>query len=88
MHPDTGLATRQTREEQWSIHPDNPLSMKGVCEWMTFMERGDWKLKTIAGSQMTCTATSWKISACLQAYEGEQLIFKKEYAAEIPRNYM
>ncbi|MDR0253796.1 MAG: CocE/NonD family hydrolase, partial [Brucellaceae bacterium] len=88
MHPDTGLAAGQTREEQWSIDPDNPLSMKGVCEWVTFMERDDWKLKTIAGAQMICTETTWIISGRLQAFEGEKMVFEKDYSAEIPRDHM
>lgn len=87
-HPDTDLATRQTRQEQWSILPDDPLSMQGTCEWMTFMERGDWKLKTIATAQMTCTEKLWIVSARLQAFEGEALIFEKDYHKEIARNQM
>ena len=36
-HPGTGLATRQIREEKWSIAPDDPLSMTGDSTWICDM---------------------------------------------------
>lgn len=87
-HPDVGLQTRQSREEQWSVLPDDPLSMQGTCEWVTYMQRDEWQLKTIATSQLTCTEKLWIIAGRLEAYEGETLVFERDYHKEIARHHM
>jgi predicted acyl esterase len=76
-HPDTGLSTRQLREELWSIAPDDPLSMSGISTWTCDMQRPGWFVRTVATARIGCTASHWVISASVAAYENEQPIFEK-----------
>jgi predicted acyl esterase len=76
-HPDTGLSTRQLREETWSIAPDDPLSMSGISTWTCDMQRPGWFVRTVATSSIACTAKDWIISASVIACEGETEIFRK-----------
>jgi putative CocE/NonD family hydrolase len=87
-HPDTGLATRQIREEVWSIQPDDPLSMTGDCTWISDMRRPGWFLRTVSTSRISCTAEDWLISASVTTYEGEDQIFEKTFEKAIPRDLM
>ncbi|MGM4915168.1 CocE/NonD family hydrolase [Rhizobium sp. 768_B6_N1_8] len=88
-HPDTGLSTRQVRDETWSISPDDPLSMTGISTWTCDMQRPGWFVRTVAVSAISCTAKDWVISASVIAYEGETRIFEKIFEKKrIPRDLM
>lgn len=87
-HPGTGLATRQRREESWSISPDDPLSMTGTCIWTCDMSRARWSVRTVSTANIACTAKDWLISASVLAYDGEKQIFEKTFEKAIPRDLM
>jgi len=87
-HPGNGLATRQLREELWSISPDDPLSMTGVSTWTCDMRRPNWFVRTISTARIACSASEWLISAEVKAYEDEVQIFEKTFEKRIPRDFM
>jgi len=87
-HPGTRLATRQIREELWSIEPDDPLSMTGVSTWTCDMQRPGWSVRTVSTSRIACTAKDWLISASVTAYEAEKQVFRKTFEKVIPRDLM
>lgn len=87
-HPGTGLATRELRDEVWSIAPDDPLSMAGTSVWTCDMHRGDWFVRTVTISKIRCTKTDWQITGTVIAYEAEQQIFEKVFEKVIPRDLM
>lgn len=78
-HPGTGLATRQVRDEVWSISPGDPMSMTGTSVWTCDMQRPGWFVRTVSTSRIACTATDWVISASVIAYEGETKVFEKTF---------
>ncbi|KQT64092.1 MULTISPECIES: CocE/NonD family hydrolase [unclassified Aureimonas] len=87
-HPDTGLSTRQVREETWTIAPDDPLSMVGETRWSTEMQRADgWTVTTRTLASLSCTATDFHISAEARAYEGEREVHVKTWDTAIPRDF-
>ncbi|KXF75862.1 peptidase [Paramesorhizobium deserti] len=87
-HPDTGLATRQIRDEDWAITPGDPHSMTGISTWICEMRRGDWSVRTVCRARLACTHEDWLLSAHVRAYEGETLIFEKGYEKQIARDFM
>lgn len=87
-HPDTGLSTRQIREEAWSITPGDPLSMSGTSTWTCDMVRPGWTVRSVATSTMTCTETEWLIEAHVTAHEGEALVFERHFERRIARDFM
>jgi putative CocE/NonD family hydrolase len=86
-HPDTGLATRQVREEFWSIAPDDPLSMTGTAIWTCDMARPGFEVRTVATTSMSCTETEWLIAIEVEAYDGDELIFERHEETVIPRDF-
>lgn len=86
-HPDTGLATRQVREEFWSIAPDDPLSMTGTAIWTCDMARPGIEVRTVATTSMSCTETDWLIAIEVEAYDGDELIFERHEETVIARDF-
>jgi hypothetical protein len=88
-HPDTGLSTRQVRDESWTIAADDPLSMVGETRWSTEMRRADgWVVTTRTLASIACSATEFHISAEARAYEGETEVHVKSWKTSIPRDFM
>lgn len=86
--PGVGMIHGEVRDEVWSISPGDPLSMTGRTEWVTEMQRGEWSVRTLCTTEMRCTKEDWLISAKVSAWEGEDLLIEREYARQIPRNFM
>lgn len=87
-HPGTGLATRQLRDERWSIRDGDPLSMIGTSEWTCDMQRPGWFVRTVCRASIACTAADWLISAEVKAFEGETEVFSKSFEKRVPRDFM
>ena len=87
-HPGTGLATREVRDELWSIADGDPLSMTGTATWTCDMQRDNWFVRTLSTASIACTATDWLISANVRAFEGETQIFEKRFEKTVPRDFM
>jgi putative CocE/NonD family hydrolase len=87
-HPDTGLSTRQLREEVWSISDNDPTSMTGRSVWTCDMSRPGWSVRTVSMAKLSCTKTDWLISASVLAYEDHEQVFEKTWEKVIPRDMM
>ena len=83
---DHGLVTGSVAREWWSIHPDDPLSATARTHWTTENGRGDWSIRTESFATMTSDADAFHLTARLEAYEGEELIFEKDISQSVPRD--
>ncbi len=81
-----GLATGSVCVEAWSIHPDDPLSATARFDWEETMTRGGWAVKTKCFSALRASSDTWHLTARIEAYEGESLVFEKDFARDIPRD--
>ena len=88
VHPQNGLRTQEIRNEDWSIDPNDALSMKGDIDWSIRLERDGWSVSTKTTTTMRCTNKDWIITASVTAFEGEQEIFAKSFEQRIPRDFM
>ncbi len=85
---DHGLINGSTARERWDIHPDDPLSARGTCHWTDELERGDIRLRTETHSAMWADATHFHLSARLEAYENDRLIYERDLTDSIARDHM
>jgi putative CocE/NonD family hydrolase len=83
-----GLISGSCARERWSIHPDDPLSAKGVCQWTDELERGDIRLRTETRCEMHADANSFFLAARVEAYEGDVLVYERDIKDEIPRDHL
>ena len=88
VHPQNGLRTQEIRNEDWSIDPNDPLSMKGDIDWNIRIERDGWSVSTKTTTTMRCTNKDWIIAASVTAFEGDREIFAKSFEQRIPRDFM
>ncbi|KIN61756.1 X-Pro dipeptidyl-peptidase family protein [Sulfitobacter noctilucae] len=83
---DHGLIAGSIARERWSIHPDDPLSATGHCHWTEELERDGTALRTETTSTMTSDATHFHLTARLEAYENDILIYERDVTDRIPRD--
>jgi hypothetical protein len=87
-HPDNGLATRDIREETWSITLGDPLSATGSSHWTCITEREGWSTKTLASSTLSCTETDWIVTASVEGFENGRSVFSRQKEKKIRRDMM
>nr|WP_254007614.1 CocE/NonD family hydrolase [Rhizobium sp. L1K21] len=87
-HPQTGLATRQIRDETWSITTNDHLSSVGEAVWTCDMSRPGWFIRTVCRTKLACTDTEWLLTASVAAFEDEEQIFERVFEKRIPRDFM
>ena len=85
---DHGLINGSIARETWTIHPDDPLSAGGVCHWTDETERDGVRMRTEARCEMWSDASYFHLSARLEAYENDQLVFDKDISESIARDHM
>ena len=83
---DHGLTTGEVARETWSIHPDDPLSARGKTHWTQTLSRGDWSVRTEAVARMWSDATHFHLSARIEAYAGEDLVYARDVTDSVVRN--
>ena len=83
---DHGLIAGGCAREWWTIAPDDPLSAQGRTHWTEEMERDGIVLRTESFAQMSSTVDSFVLTARLEAYENDALIFSKDVEESIARD--
>ncbi|MFN0116583.1 MAG: CocE/NonD family hydrolase [Paracoccaceae bacterium] len=83
-----GLVTGESMAERWEIRADDPLSARGSVRWEQRLSRGDWRIRTEAETEMTATGTALRMTARLRAWEGEALVFEREWDESVPREFV
>ena len=83
---DHGLISGSVARERWDIHPDDPLSAKGHCVWEDELERGDIRLRTKTQCTMWADDNSFHLSAKIEAWENDVLLYTREESDLIARN--
>ena len=82
-----GMRTRHTHEECWSISPDDPTSYQAASTYICYMQRGDWKIKTVSESSLQCNAENYQIKASVVAWQGDEEIHSRNWDRTISRYY-
>ncbi len=80
-----GMTTWACGRENYSIHPDDPLSARQECHWSEERSRGDWKVRTETYSAMTASKTHWHVTGLLEAYEGDVKILTRSWDKKVRR---
>ena len=71
----------------FSILPGDPLSATASLLWRKEFGRDDWKVSIQADTQMSVSKSHFIIKATLDAFEGEDRVFSKQWDCEIPRDH-
>lgn len=85
---DHGLIGGSVARERWAIHPDDPLSARGACHWTDERGRDGRMLRTETRCEMWSDATRFHLSARIEAYENDNLLYHRDIADSIPRDHL
>ena len=82
-----GLATGSIGRETYRILPDDPLSARMETHWTETLRRDDWSVRTETTAVQTADRDNFHIVARLEAYEGDKLIFSRDWDETVPRDF-
>jgi putative CocE/NonD family hydrolase len=85
---DHGLVNGGIARERWTIDPADPLSARGVTHWTATLSRDGWSVRTETFSAMRSDATTFHLTGRIEAYEGDELVFERNFAEAIPRDHI
>jgi len=85
-YDDIDLVAEARSTERYRIVDDDPLSCEAEVTWTWLFERADWKIRTEMRTKVTCDKRDFVVTARLEAYEGEERVFERDFAERIRRN--
>jgi putative CocE/NonD family hydrolase len=81
-----GLEKSHLMESLYRIRDDDPLSAQAEVKQTYEMGRQDWRVRIESSAAMTASAADFHLTARLEAYEGEDRIFTRDWDTRIPRD--
>ncbi|WP_292285298.1 CocE/NonD family hydrolase [Marivita sp.] len=82
-----GLVSGGVSRERWTIRPDDPLSARAETHWTQETEREGLILRTETYAQMSSDAQDFHLSARIEAYENDILVYERDVADKIARDH-
>jgi len=83
---DHGLVNGSIVRETWTIHPDDPLAASGKTHWTQTLSRNGWSVRTETLAEMRSDAQNFIVGARIEAYEGNKLVFERNFEEIVPRS--
>ena len=85
LDTETGLITESAVSERWEITPTDPASAQVEITWTRSLGRGDWEVSSKVVTQMRGEADAFVVHQHVEAFEGTQKVFDRQYSDTIPR---
>ncbi|MDI5921942.1 CocE/NonD family hydrolase [Halomonas sp. LR5S13] len=82
---DSGIEVATCAVETYRSRDDDFASLEGTTLWERSLKRGDWEVLTVTRTVLTSTAGEFRLHATLDAYEGEQRVYSRNWDVAIPR---
>ena len=83
-----GLEVASSKTQIFHVEDHDPLSARGETLWTKEMARGDWRISTRTRIVMTATKTHFRLTAELDAWEGDQRVYARNWDQTIPRDHV
>ncbi len=80
-----GLIVRSASEKTFRIRPEDPLSARMETHWTEELGRGDWRARIETYTRHEATRTHWIIWGLIEAFEGEEQVFRREWNERVER---
>jgi hypothetical protein len=83
---DTGVEIGRWVQERLTIAEGDPLSAETEMGSIFTYAKGEWRTKVHGRCALRATRTTWLLSADLEAWEGDALVFSRHLEVPIPRD--
>ncbi len=85
---DIDLTLTRRAYERYSWVGDSFDSVRGENEWTMRFTRDGWDVETVTRTVLTSNPSEFELHATLDAYEGGQRVFSKNWQHTIPRDHV
>jgi hypothetical protein len=82
------LETTEVSSEVLSICDPEPNSAESTAKWQIGLARDDWRIRIETMTRLSSNPDCFRLEAKLDAFEGDEKIFTREWLTEIPRDHM
>ncbi len=87
-NPHHGLEVGSTVEQVFAINPEAPSSARAEAYWRYTFARGAWRARIDTGTTMTADLRNFHLTRRVEAYEGDTLVFERDWQESVPRDCM
>ena len=81
-----GLVGGEIARETFTIDPDDPLSARMETHWTETFGRGDWYMRVETRTTLTADQNTFFIQSELEAFEGDERIYHRNWNRAVPRD--
>ena len=85
-HLHTGMIVQDVSRETFSVHPSDPNSAEGICDWVMRYARDGWKAEVDARVRVKALREHWHITASLVARDADGVVAERTWDEAIPRD--
>ena len=82
---DLDLTVAHRAVERYTVVGSDTSSAQGTTTWERSLERGDWRVRTVTTTTLTCDPDDFHLHATLDAYEGDRRVHAANWSRTIPR---
>jgi putative CocE/NonD family hydrolase len=82
------LEIRAAGEDRVGIREDDPLSCWAESVRVAEHGRGDWQVRMEGHLRLEATIDTWRLTARLEAAEGDETVFARSWDVSIPRDHI
>jgi len=86
--PGIDLDVRRRAHEWYRWTGDDFGSVRGEVAWTMGFSRGDWSVTTVTRTTLTSDDTAFHLHAELDAYEGGERVYARNWRERIPRDHL
>ncbi|WP_405233085.1 CocE/NonD family hydrolase [Lentisalinibacter salinarum] len=85
---DIDLTVGYTVRKTFRINEYEPLTARAELEQKTIFRRADWRIRIECRTALSADRENFRMEAVLEAYEGGEIIFHREWDEVIPRGLL
>ena len=83
-----GLETSEVSTETLTIAESDPLSAEAAAQSRIELARAAWRIRIETAIRLTSTRERLRMTARLDAYEGAERVFTRDWLAFFPRDHL
>ena len=83
-----GLETAEVSTETMTIREGDPNSARSWAESRIALRRGAWRIRLDTFMRLTSDPERFRLHARLDAFEGEDRVFARDWVVSIPRDHL
>ena len=86
--PEIDWTVTSRARERYTFKNDDFGSARGETRWFRSFKRDNWRVEILSRTVLTCSETHFRLHAELDATEGYERIFSRNWLYEIPRDHV